>query len=210
MKILTRKNELPRITAKATKLEYPDFQFIGPSNGWMYPIPETKTVIFAFGFDELVSTVQKHYKANDIAEPSELVRNIHEFLCARLPQFCEEADPQREHKINLWHLAQRFFTAAISAATTGLVSQEEAERRAAICAVCPHNGGSALNLCAGCHTAKFVREAAEALSTKHTSLDDRLFTCQLCECSGKLKVWIDKSAMEERDIKWPSNCWMAD
>lgn len=208
MNIISRKNELPKITAKSLQAEFPDFRFMGPSSGWCYPVAETKTVIFAYGLDELVDAVQKHYAANEIAEPEYLVRTIHEWLCPRVPQFCEVADPNREKKINLWHLASRFYNAVKSAATKGLVPQEEAERKAAICATCPRNGAESLTLCSGCWTARFVKDAAESLSTRHTSLDHRLRTCELCECRLTLKVHVRAEDMQEKGVEWPPWCWM--
>lgn len=210
MNKVTRFVEIPRTgTHKELKARYPGYTVIGDTSGYHWPVEQTKTVIANYGFKTLIEAVKKHMTANDVVIPTDLERQMNELACQDHPENCSELDPDAARKVSLWHLAKRFFTAAISAATTGLVSQEEAERRAAICAVCPHNGGSALNLCgSGCHTAKFVREAAEALSTKHTSLDDKLFTCQLCECSLRLKCHVQKEAMVEKEIEWPPHCWM--
>lgn len=210
MKKVTRFVEVPKGPRRKELRElYPDFQVIGDDYGWYWPVEETKTVVVSYGFPTLIEAIKKHLDANDIPIRVELEREIHEFSCQKVPDSCEELDEKSGEKIKLWYLAKKFFTAVISAATQGLVSQDEAERRALICSTCPHNGGSSLNLCTGgCHTAKFVKEAAEALSTKHTSLDNRLNTCTRCECSLRLKIWIPKEGMEDASIEWPSFCWM--
>lgn len=206
---LIRHVEIPRgNTHKQLKARYPDYTVYGDSNGYFWPVEQTKTVVVSLTFKTLIEAVKKHLTANDVAIPIDLERSMNEFSCAEHPTMCEEIDPDAERKVSLWYMAKKFFTAVISAATTGLVSQEEAERRASICSVCPHNKPQELNFCSGCHTAKFVRDAAEALSTRHTSFDNQLDTCELCSCSLKLKVFVPKEGMEDKNIQWHPVCWM--
>ena len=209
MKRLVRNIEIPRSgTRKELRAIYPNYTIYGDSNGYYWPVEQTKTVVVSLTFPTLIETVKKHLNANDVAIPIELEREMNEFACERHPENCAEIDPDSERKVSLWYQAKRFFTAAISAAKDGCVSQEEAERRAAICVNCPENGEQEVVTCAGCWTAKFVKDAAEALSTKHTSLDSQLRTCRKCQCSNLLKVHVKREAMEERQIDWPQNCWM--
>ena len=206
---LIRHVEIPRgNTHKELKVRYPGFQIIGDTSGYAWPVEATKTVVVSYGFKTLIEAAHKHLKANDIPLPVDLERSMNEHACAQFPENCQELDPDAERKVSLWMLAKKFFTAVISAATTGLVDQDEAERRASICAVCPHNKPQELNFCSGCHTAKFVRDAAEALSTRHTSFDNRLDTCELCSCSLKLKCHVPKDGMEDKNIQWHPDCWM--
>lgn len=209
---LSRHVEIPRTgTRKELKARYPDYTVYGDSNGYFWPVEQTKTVVVSLTFKTLIESVKKHLTANDVAIPIDLERSMNEFACQEHSENCEEIDPDAERKIGLFYLAKKFFTAVISAATQGLVDQAEAERRAAICVSCPHNAGSSLNLCgSGCHTARFVKEAAESMSTKHTPLDGQLNTCARCECSLKMKIWVNKEAMADKTIEWPSHCWMKD
>jgi hypothetical protein len=135
---------------------------------------------------------------------------MNEHACAQFPENCQELDPDAERKVSLWMLAKKFFTAVISAAVDGLVPQEEAERRALICSTCPNNQPMEARICEGCWSANFVREAAEKLSTRHTSLDNKLDTCSLCQCRLVLKCHVNKEAMADKSIDWPSHCWMKD
>lgn len=208
MKELIRTVELPKFSHRDAAAMYPGYSSIGPSHGWHYPIAETKTVIFEYGINELVKAVQSHLEGNGIPEPENLIRLMHEYLCERLPQNCVEMNPARERIVSLWQLARRFYRAVKSAAINGLVSQEEAERRAVICSTCPNNRGIEIATCQGCYTARFVTEAATALSTKHTSLDGQLDTCSLCQCRLSLKIFVPVSGMQEKGIEWPSHCWM--
>ena len=210
MKSLVRKNELPRFTSKDATGLYPGYAIVGTPHGWHYPIHATKTVIIEYSFQELFRLVKAHLKGNDIPEPVDLVREMQEHACQFNPEFCEETDPDKQRKITLWYRAKKFYEAVTSAMRDGLVPQEEAERRAAICAECPHNRGEEVSFCVGCWSAKFVKDAAEALSTRRTSLDHKLDTCSLCSCSLKMKVHVRKEAMQDKQITWPANCWMKD
>lgn len=210
MKVLSRQIEIPRTNRpRDLKLEYPGWQIIGDSMGYKHAVEQTKTVIVALNFNQLVDAVKRHMEANDVPIPITLEREMNEAACLEHPDQCSDVDPDAERKIGLFYLAKKFFTAVISAATQGLVDQSEAERRAAICVACPHNTGSSLSLCgSGCHTARFVKEAAESMSTKHTPLDGQLNTCALCECSLKMKIWVQREAMEDASIQWHPSCWM--
>ena len=208
---LTRHVEIPRgNTHKELKVRYPGFQIIGDTNGYAWPVEATKTVVVSYGFKTLIEAVHKHLKANDIPLPVDLERSMNEHACAQFPENCQELDPDAERKVSLWMLAKKFFTAVISAATDGLVSQDEAERRAAICAECPNNKPTEVVICSGCWSANFVREAAEKLSTRHTSLDNKLDTCSLCQYRNRLKVHVKREVMQDKDIQWPQWCWMHD
>lgn len=208
MKQLTRHTEVPRTSHKQLRERYPGYQVIGDGTGYSFPVHETKTVIVSCTFKTLIVAVKAHLKANDVPISPDLERNINEFACSEHPTMCIEVDPDAERKISLYYLAKRFFTAVISAATNGLVSQEEAERRAKICSQCPNNKPMEAQLCSGCWSAKFVGEAAEALSSKSTPYDNQLDTCSLCQCRLKMKIFVKKEAMQEKDIQWPDFCWM--
>ena len=208
---LIRHVEIPRgNTPKELKAKYPGWQIIGDSSGYAWPVEATKTVVVSYGFKTLIEAVHKHLKANDIPLPVDLERSMNEHACAQFPENCQELDPDAERKVSLWMLAKKFFTAVISAAVDGLVPQEEAERRALICSTCPNNQPMEARICEGCWSANFVREAAEKLSTRHTSLDNKLDTCSLCQCRNRLKVHVKREAMADKSIDWPSWCWMRD
>lgn len=208
MKKLTRHTEVPRSSHKELRVRYPGFQVIGDSTGYHWPVNETKTVVVSCTFKTLIEATKKHMVANEVKISPDLEREMNEFACESFPENCQEVDPDAERKINLWYKAKHFYAAVKSAVFDGIVPQEEAERRAAICAECPENGEQEIATCVGCFTAKFITEAAEALSSHHTSLDARLNTCKKCQCRLVLKVFVKKEAMQDKSIDWPQPCWM--
>jgi hypothetical protein len=89
-----------------------------------------------------------------------------------------------------------------------LVPQEEAERRAAICAKCPYNVG--LSGCGGCKTAVSVMRAS--LLKASTSQDAGLQACGVCGCDNPTQVHVPLDVLRagKADLPYPASwCWKA-
>lgn len=90
------------------------------------------------------------------------------------------------------------------------VSQEEAERRAAICVQCPRNV-SFTRPCGGmCPELESV--VVGIVGGEKTSLDPKLEACSVCGCSLRAAVWVpiaQLSTQEDADFieKAPEPCW---
>lgn len=84
------------------------------------------------------------------------------------------------------------------------VDVDEAERRASICASCPHNGSMA-----ACSTCLDVgRRVATLIKGQQTSHHDDLKTCNRCGCMLKAKVWFPlKSLRNSKSLPLPDECW---
>jgi len=92
-----------------------------------------------------------------------------------------------------------------------LVSKDEANRRASICARCPRNvrfdkpcGG----LCA-----ELAEVVAAIVGDQSTHFDGRLDACSICKCHLKSKVWIPleilkKHESDEHQQEYPEKCWL--
>lgn len=91
-----------------------------------------------------------------------------------------------------------------------LVSQEEAERRASICAKCPRNT-QFTRPCGG--LCEELRVATESIiGSKGTSLDGKLESCSVCKCHLKSKVWVPLEILQRHDspehqAEYPDFCW---
>ncbi len=90
-----------------------------------------------------------------------------------------------------------------------IASNEEAERRAAICVTCPHN--KIVHGCFGCHG---VGEVISGLiDGRKTSLDQKLHQCSACHgCMLGPKVFLPREVIntEAYKDKLPSFCWLAE
>lgn len=90
-----------------------------------------------------------------------------------------------------------------------VVSQEEAERRAAICITCPHNKPVAG--CFGCHGVGEI--ISRIIDNKKTSVDQNLHQCSACHgCMLGPKVFLPREVIntDAYKDKLPSFCWLAE
>jgi hypothetical protein len=98
------------------------------------------------------------------------------------------------------------------------VPKEQAEKRAAVCTVCPQNRD-------GDWTTMFTKPVSEMLRLQlgikndlklATSKDDQLFVCAACSCPNRLKVWTEikhiqnnmDAETQERLQKEDPKCWI--
>lgn len=88
-----------------------------------------------------------------------------------------------------------------------IVSQEEAERRAAICIECPHN--KVVHGCFGCHGVGEV--ISKLIDGRQTSVDQKLHQCSACHgCMLGPKVFLPREVLDTSAYadKLPSFCWL--
>lgn len=83
--------------------------------------------------------------------------------------------------------------------------KEEAERRAAICAVCPENVVVAKG-CGRCWS--YITGVLSLISAFRTSQDVNLNACYACGCPLKIKVHAPDQALADDPFEYPSNCWI--
>lgn len=95
------------------------------------------------------------------------------------------------------------------------VSQERAEKRASICVKCPLNQDPNWLQKLDAIAAKQVKTLVEVKNdlTLKTSLDDKLLSCQACDCYLPTKVWIElqhvlKNTSAEARARLDPFCWI--
>lgn len=113
-----------------------------PPGGWQYREKSTDYLIVAPNYDELFNLIEDHRLANGLDLSSGWEQRVVDELCETLPPtFCLDEDaPLPERKTSLRDVKNFMRTVtkwAMSDAT--YATEEEAERRAAICATCPMN-----------------------------------------------------------------------
>ena len=93
------------------------------------------------------------------------------------------------------------------------VAQELADKRAAVCAMCPQNVEGAWYTVAPAELIKKTLEARADLKLE-TSHDAVLKSCGICKCLMRLKVWtplefILSKTKPEVMAEFPGHCWIA-
>jgi hypothetical protein len=208
--ILLRTTEVPKYNKTYIASRFPGYTIVGVREGWFYPIEETKVILVSSGWRSLVDEVRSHMKGNNIPVPPNLSEIMQDWWCKNVSDFnCGEKPVPGAR--DLTALAERFLRTAKSFIFNGgqKVPQEEAERRAAICATCEFNSMDG-SFCSGCFLRSLTASAVSMVSGWKTSQDDKLGYCLKCGCKNQLKVFVNREDMDHKDLKdaWPEHCWM--
>lgn len=103
----------------------------------------------------------------------------------------------------------RFLKTMVGWAKAGkCVPQEEADRRACICATCPRNSVTSLGGCAGCTS--IAADLFAIIGNRTTKAGDQLHACEVCACENKAQVWVPLEVLKQNglpDSEYPDWCW---
>lgn len=188
-----------------------------PIHGWRYFIPELKIEVSADSFEELKTRVRKIYLINETSAPQDLDALIEEFICSHIaPRYCRgEAARGSANRVTLSQLSAgvRAITEAINisvfkGSASVKVGQNEANRRAEICAGCEFN--TTTESCWSC----VIKDIALFMivdDKDQTRFDQRLFSCDICGCPNKGTVHMVPEVIiaseKKRNLKYPAHCW---
>lgn len=216
MLTLARAIEMPRHTREQIQKRFPGYVVMGDKQGWFYPVHDTKTVVVSMGWNTLVKDVRKHMQGNGVTVPSDLATYMGKWWCREVSsEHCVEMDPAKANALSLTRHAERFFNVVKAFISGGCqrVPQEEAERRAAICASCPRMVDEQ-PFCPSCFSAGIINWIAGhtvALDWR-TSHDEKLKSCGVCNCRLKLKAHLPQETLNDPSLDdyWPAEypCWM--
>lgn len=183
-----------------------------PNGDWRYRQPETDTPFVEIHWKALQMAVWDH--RNSVPElnldrTGGWLDRLWSDVCEQNPQIdcvdCE--DPGRyPNLVDAWNWIQSMTHWASMGFP--VATQEEAERRAAICVSCPLN--KAISSCWGC---RGVGEAVSALSgNRTTSLDGKLHACSACGCVLRAKVHLPREVINAEPYahRLSGMCWLKD
>lgn len=184
---------------------------LSPPGSFRYTQPESNHLMVGITLGTLLQLVSQHRQNMGYQTHGNLRAEIEDAICQSLSPEDQVAhcDIGVASSSVHWSTVLRFLKTAASWAIGGfqLVPQEEAERRATICATCPLN--VALSGCAVCRTT--LDEARELLLKRSTSRDAELRACGICGCDNKAQVHFPLEALKQGtgDLSYPSWCWKA-
>lgn len=210
-----------------------------PNGGWMFRQPQTQwTNPYAMvGFKASVDAIRKHRLANPAitskhrlsTDPTEIGNELEKFTRVRLGL----PDPATSFFQSSSSLPSRVVAAAAvikrAAQGTGVVldwiqaggdpvSQELAEKRAAVCVQCPKNVQGAWYTEAPAELLKSAIVGWQSLKGSkfpfETQQGDKLKSCDVCKCLMGLKVFCPLDSILSRTpaevmAEFPANCWIA-
>lgn len=167
-------------------------------------------------WDLLRSDVSAHTKANNYPEVTD--DEIEAQMCERMgnkiaESYCGDGNGLSVNGITLhWRELMNGTAALVSHLLGGRrnVSQEEADRRAAICAPCPRNSSYSKPCGGNCPELEEVVKGI--VGGGKTDLDDRLEACSVCGCVNRAQIWVPIEHLAhgtDADFieKAPETCW---
>lgn len=187
----------------------------GPPGGWRFKHLDTGYISTGTTFQQLVQKVAQYRKNHKVPAVSEgyarLSDEIEADICASLDPTDQATycDTKFRPLTGIhWREVARFLHTLAAWVSAGFkkVPQDEAERRAAICVVCPLNVGMAG--CAICRTS--LKAGRDALMQATTSQDAKLEACGVCGCDLKTSVHVPINVLRSAgELNYPEWCWKA-
>ena len=188
---------------------------LAPPGGWRFIDPDTK---YQFNekyrsFDDLVSHVQAYREQNRLSKLEKIRVIIEDWLCKQpdMERYCKEFEAikrSRRQYIKGAKAAAKVLTGGDQA----FVPIQEAEKRAAVCIRCPYNMLDKEDSRLKRYSNKYIQDI---VGERKTSLDAKLFSCEICSCPLRPKVHISQKIVEEsltkeERRKFPMGLWGLD
>ena len=194
-----------------------------PPGRFRFIVPETGYRIDGeLSMEGLLSRVKKHYNDNNIQLPKDWEKSVEDQLCRQLPSgWCQYTDgtPAKGAKsiLSAESIIKgiKSLSTMASSAISGdevFVDQNEANRRAEICARCYQN--MTTNFCAGCGAMQQITSLVAKVKGKRTTpLDAKLYTCGVCGCRNEAIVHVNRKILlsgekTETTNSRPDWCWL--
>lgn len=159
-------------------------------------------------FYHLVKACEELLHSKGIVPPPDLSAKIEHAMCELLVgyKFCVPCT--RAQQTLGFGAIVRWVTAMYNFAVKGgfqLVDQEEAERRARICAACPNQIETS-----GCWGCRGIAGMLPAIAgARKTESDFQLKACGVCGCYNAISVHLPTSVQGGDDLQFPEWCWKA-
>lgn len=187
---------------------------VAPPDFYVYTDPDTGWLCEGRDYYSWVSKERDHRNANNLPVPNNLGELMQQQLCKRLPPDLCTYDPSDPEWVDVRLTWDDVYGAVKTyrewkAQGKPFVPNEEAERRAKICANCYLNVHVAG--CGGlCN--EIVRLVTETKGDKKTSVDGQLKNCGACKCVNSAQIWFPIDVLLANDSpdkqpKYAENCW---
>lgn len=178
-----------------------------PSGGWFVSCPIVNERVDGGDFWDMVQKCESMLLSRGIKPPADFVSQIENNLCNRLPgdSNCVPCSGEKQHlgfkDVVRWVRAMYSFAVQ---SKFELVPQEEAERRAKICAACHRQISTS-----GCWGCKGIAGLLPHIAgARKTSYDNQLKACGVCGCYNAVSVHIPLDAIDNEDhLDFPDFCW---
>lgn len=182
---------------------------ITPPCGWVFKVAQMNIDIEASSYDQLVTKARQIYEINHQPIPEDLEQQIHKHICQLCPTgVCKSFFNRFAFAARTLMNGTAAFSMMMRKGKGGLVSPEEAERRAAICTECSYNTDNPP--CYKCRSYETIIQ--RVTHGRSTTKDDQINVCGMCGCFLRAMVHCDvgvlRAATPKRSVRYyPDHCW---
>lgn len=185
-------------------------------------IPGTDEVVTGGSTEQTLAEWKKQCQERNIELPN-FVRTFQDCACRAIPialrarncAFIDDEAPaavRQPRLIGLGDIMGFFSKVKEWWNSSESVTQEEANRRAAICRMCPLNVDAYLPGCKSCSgvLSDIATGLFGVLGNKHTESDHELKHCGVCACSTRVIAWVPLEVLRrhrEPGHEFPAHCW---
>ena len=170
---------------------------ITPPGGWRYIDPDTN---FKFrrlyrSLDDLVKHVASYREHNKLPKIPKLEMVIQDWLCSQpnMERYCKGVRVI-DRTLSQYLRGARAAVKVWLQGDRAFEIEEVAETRAAMCLECRHNKKNDKDSKLHRYTDEYVQDI---VGERKTSVDDKLFSCEICSCSLRPKVHISQKIVQE-------------
>ena len=193
-----------------------------PSGGWKIKVPKTGIEFKHYDYKSICNAYRSHCNANGIFLTPRWEEEFISEMCKQNPHWgnsCTKINMKNIQKrkisvssvLSFLNMMKAWAQSTISG-NSAFVSQEEAEKRASICASCPMNATLQFS-CGACMSA-VITLISSIIGNRKTERDKDLGACLVCSCSLKAAVHVPVDVQKEslpEDIKKEfdkiTHCW---
>lgn len=175
-----------------------------PSGGWW--VTWEGQGVRGGDWGNLVANCHKLTVSLGKVPPPDLSRQVEHALCTRLAGNTNCVPCSKGKQVLGFGAIVRWVKAMYHFAKENkfeLVTQDEAERRAEICAKCPLQISTS-----GCWGCKGIAGMLPAIAgARKTSFDAQLKACGVCGCYNAVSVHLPLDAQQDSSLEFPDYCW---
>lgn len=184
-----------------------------PRGGWRWKPPGSDKPLVGGSLSGVVDVARNYCVGNGIPIPPDFREKIIEEMCVQnnwVPAYCKHREARRPdiktRKLNATDLRNFLAVLGTWMKTKEFVTQEEADRRGAICAGCPRNIRVAG--CYGCQS--IVSKVTSVIGKRGTKHDNELFGCEICGCENRSQIHVPLDVLAKGttpEMEFPEWCW---
>ncbi len=190
-----------------------------PPSIWAVWVKQTSSWVTGGDWLTILEAYHQHLLSNHVPVPANLSEHLQDLICQQCPPSWPGCKLEGQKRVLGMEDLKRWAVSMLGLFGSRYAEQEEAERRAKICAGCRYQ----TELSGFCsHCSGIPTMLMKLVSGRTTSVDSQLKSCQFCGCRNEIAVHFPLDVLQKAsagieypedtrlDGKEPVPCWKVD